>query len=229
MRQPSSEARQSWRWFTRAGHCLFLATHVGLDNLIAGRQRMSQNVIVQMTRENLIELRDAAASNAASLLHDAQLLFLGSRWAGAHGMATLAIEETGKAWLCHQKLLGLPGITRKELSDHAHKAISARQMIATVQQAAETPVNLDEIFGEHHDFAAEDDFYLRMAGFYVDLTDQGIEGGCNSVDEGRASESLMTAEVAAHVARTLREWNLPDCAPGPDESLVGKPIKPPAK
>ncbi|MCE7009038.1 AbiV family abortive infection protein [Kibdelosporangium philippinense] len=184
---------------------------------------------MEMTREDLVALRDASVQNAVSLLHDAQLLYLGSRWAGAHGMATLAVEEAGKAWLCHQKLIGLPGITRQDLSSHAHKAIAARQMIATVQQASEKIFNLDEVYGEHHDYAADCDFYLRMAGFYVDLTEHGVVGGANSITEDQASSSMVVAEVAVRMAKTLPEWELPDREPGSSERLVGKPLKPPVR
>lgn len=188
------------------------------------------HVSVTSSRADLIALRDAAAANAANLVEDARLLFKAERWAGTHGIATLALEEVGKAWLCHQKLVGLDGITLKDLrSDHVHKAIAARQFIETAWQASQDVFNVNEVYGEHHDFAAEYSHSLRLTGLYVDLEDSEVVGGAGSVTKDKAEESLMLACIGARLAATLHRWKLPDGEPGSDTSLVGKPLKPPKK
>jgi AbiV family abortive infection protein len=191
---------------------------------------LGDNAQVPQDRDTIITLRDAAASNSLSLTHDARLLLLGSRWAGAYALATLAVEEAGKAWLCQEKLLGIPGINKKRLrTDHVGKSIAARQMLAMRTEASKGEINIDAIFGEHHDYAADDAHYLRLLGLYVDLTDSGVAGGASSIDADTATGAVHLAIHASRAADELGVIPLPEVELGADTNdWIGVPIKPPA-
>ncbi|MFF7882778.1 AbiV family abortive infection protein [Streptomyces sp. NPDC020794] len=54
----------------------------------------------------LRQLAAAAQGNAADLAAEARILLEASRFARAHALATLALEELGKQALCHEALAG---------------------------------------------------------------------------------------------------------------------------
>ncbi|MFE2963852.1 AbiV family abortive infection protein [Streptomyces sp. NPDC059340] len=56
----------------------------------------------------LRQLAAAAQGNAADLAAEARILLEASRFARAHALATLALEELGKEALCHEALAGKP-------------------------------------------------------------------------------------------------------------------------
>ena len=182
-------------------------------------------------RDQIIALLRAAAENSVSLTNDAHLLLLAGRWAAAHALATLAVEEAGKTWLCHEKLTGVPGINKSRLQrDHEGKAIAARQMLAYLAGTAESVVDLDEVYGDHHEHAADYAHHLRMLGLYVDLTDLGIEGGADSVDEQSARDSLLLALRVSEAAVAISHLVLPDLSLGANEDDGNrKPINPPKR
>jgi AbiV family abortive infection protein len=171
-------------------------------------------------RDNILALRDAAAKNAMSLTHDAQLLLLGSRWAGAYALATLAVEEAGKAWLCHGQLCGIHGVNRKILDNHVGKAIAAREMLAMLTEASKREININEVFDEHHDYAADDAHLLRKLGLYVDLTDVGIAGGPDSVKEEDARASVTLAVQTSRAAAAVTDFDLPEGDLGADDGQL---------
>lgn len=122
--------------------------------------------------------RDQAISNARALADDAQVLFhAGQRWAGARYLAALAIEEVGKAWLCHRELCGLPGIEGVDLRrSHGLNAMAAGQFLTLVAQA-----------DRHH---------ARVTGY----------GHGEDVTEEHAADAVELASHAARAARRMREW-----------------------
>jgi len=54
-----------------------------------------------LTEQELMHLAQHAVENSHDLLNEAGMLFEGGRWARAGALAVLAVEESGKAQLCH--------------------------------------------------------------------------------------------------------------------------------
>jgi hypothetical protein len=141
----------------------------------------------------LTGIRDRAISNAQALADDAQVLFhAGHRWAGAHYLATLAIEEVGKAWLCHRELCGLPGLEGVNLRhSHGLNAMAARQFLTLVAEAA------------------------RRAA------PPGPDENETAVTEEQASDCVELASFAARAASRMAEWRVADPAKRTD-GLLGE-------
>lgn len=132
----------------------------------------------------LVGTRDRAISNARALADDAQVIFhAGNRWAAAHHLATLAIEEVGKAWLCHRELCGLPGLEGVDLRrSHGLNAMAARQFLTLATEAA------------------------RRAAPRGPLQDG------TAVTEEQAGDCVELASFAARVAPRMARWRLADPA-----------------
>lgn len=142
----------------------------------------------------------AALNNAHGLASDAAVLLDAGRYARAFALATFAIEETGKAWLTDERLRFRAKKPFKQ-DRHETKIAAARQMLALYESLGRGVVNTDEWFSESHDYAADDDFYSRMAGLYVDADvdfDRVVGGGAD-ISSGQAEELVMLAGYAAHV------------------------------
>lgn len=128
----------------------------------------------------LAVIRDQAIGNARALADDAQVLFhAGQRWAGARYLAALAIEEVGKAWLCHREICGLPGIEGVDLRhSHGLNTMAAGQFLALLAQ--------------------EDRLRARITGYR--------HGEDVDVTEEQAADAVGLASHAARAARRMREW-----------------------
>lgn len=142
----------------------------------------------------------AALNNAHGLASDAGVLLEARRYARAFALATFAIEEAGKAWLTDERLRFLAKRPFKQ-DRHETKIAAARQMLALYESLGRGVVNTDEWFSESHDYDADDDFYSRMAGLYVDADVEldRVMGGGSDISPERAEEFVMLAGYAAHV------------------------------
>ena len=95
-----------------------------------------------------------------------------------HGLATLALEEVGKAWLAH---LSAAIDEAPRPVGHVGKLIAAREfaaMYSSFQREGHSRYGGVVLRGP---CLAEDDFYTRMAGLYVDLIDGEIVGSPASI------------------------------------------------
>jgi AbiV family abortive infection protein len=142
----------------------------------------------------------ATLRNAHSLLADAQLLFGNERWARAQALATLSTEEIGKAWLAWQAMLAYPDAPIKPARQHAEKITAAREYLAFASGFLAGRVDVDEWFSEGHAYAADHDFFTRMAYLYVDVVDDEVVGGSTEATQGDAERALDVADAAVHLA-----------------------------
>lgn len=146
----------------------------------------------------------ATLVNAHDLASDALVLLEAERYARAFALATFAIEEVGKACLVNERLLFRAERPFKR-DRHETKITAARQMVALWESLGRGEINMDEWFSEAHEYEAEDDFYSRMAGLYVDV-DRGlgeVVGGGSDITAELAAELVSLAGYVAHVAMQL--------------------------
>ncbi|QJW38749.1 AbiV family abortive infection protein [Cellulosimicrobium protaetiae] len=145
----------------------------------------------------------ATLRNAHELASDAMILFEAGRYARAFALGTFAIEEAGKARLTDDRLRY--DSTKPFKKDrHEVKIAAARQMLAFAEGVRSGVVNIEDWFSEMHDYDAEDDFFSRMAGLYVDVDDEaGVVGGGAGITAEQAEEAVTLAGLAAHTAMSL--------------------------
>jgi AbiV family abortive infection protein len=154
--------------------------------------------------ETQSELLHAILQNAHDLVIDAETLLERGRWARAHALATLAMEEAGKAWLTH-------GHLQQAWSDplpkhpwrHQQKLEAARQMAAFAGMVEAGVGDLVALYAEEHTQLAEDDFFTRMTALYVDLRDGEVIGGSTAISQDRAQETCSLARPVVRAAMTL--------------------------
>jgi AbiV family abortive infection protein len=131
-------------------------------------------------RDDLIALIQISMRNAGALLDDACLLLDAHRAPRAHALATLALEEIGKASLCMLALLPLPepfyGFRSKgdfwaAWRDHADKLGWALGFLGLIVRE---PVGAVTEAIERIGTAACDGHLRKLRGFYVDYSDGKI-------------------------------------------------------
>ncbi|HVE95064.1 MAG TPA: AbiV family abortive infection protein [Acidimicrobiales bacterium] len=147
----------------------------------------------------------AVLQNAHALVADAEVLLSRERWARAHALATLAMEEAGKAWLADQLFQFAPDQPLPPRGwRHEEKLGAAREMHALVGMLRESrTIDMNEWFSEGHQYAAEYDFFTRMTGLYVDLQDGEVVGGPQAVTPGIARATVGLAGPLVHAALQL--------------------------
>jgi hypothetical protein len=135
-----------------------------------------------MPSANQLRLLAAAAEgNAADLAADARLLLEAGRYARAHALATLALEELGKRTLCLEALAGKLDENgfRKAWSSHLDKLESSYLEAILSANSAQR---------------------LKMRGLYVDANPIDADGAPltpSDVAPLAAQGIVETAEVAA--------------------------------
>ncbi len=158
--------------------------------------------------DRLDEASRQMAQNAALHVEDAAVLIEHERWRGAYVLATLALEEIGKAWALQQ-----PGDPQHRAAffntikrDHVAKIGQARQFGAWVDQfsrghdeAAETVIDLEAVFDEGHQYLADDDHDRRMSGTDVDILNGLPVGGSDAITEQEAKGHVEFAHTPGHV------------------------------
>jgi AbiV family abortive infection protein len=145
-----------------------------------------------MPSANQLRLLAAAAEgNAADLAADARLLLEAGRYARAHALATLALEELGKRTLCLEALAGKLDENgfRKAWSSHLDKLESSYLEAILSANSAQ---RLSAWY--------KDDAALKMRGLYVDANPIDADGAPltpSDVAPLAAQGIVETAEVAA--------------------------------
>lgn len=157
-------------------------------------------------REDLLALIQVSLRNAGDLLDDARLLLDAGRPPRAHALATLALEEIGKASLCMLALLPVPepfyGSSSKggfwvAWQDHAAKLGWALGFLGLIVREPAGPA-IEAV--ERLQGAARDGHLRKLDGFYVDYRDGKILSPAQvSAAEARqiADDARALLEVAA--------------------------------
>jgi len=162
---------------------------------------------------NDVQLDEACremALNALSHVEDAEVLIRQGRWRGAFALATLSMEEVGKAWAIQDEPPGHPQRRMASFNrvkrDHAAKLEQARQFAAWLDQLVVRPryedgkrmIDIEAIFDEGHQYMAENDHDMRLSGTYVDILDGLAIGGVGAVTEQQARDQLILGGFLAH-------------------------------
>ncbi len=141
-----------------------------------------------------LALADAARRNAAGLLQDARLLYDHGRYARAHALGVLGLEELGKYNICLRAATGLEDVQQhwRNLGHHTTKLEHAA--IAAVLFSSRFP-STDVVSRLEQAVAQESAAKLR--GLYVDWT-SGRVATPDEVPEDAATEilELLTELVA---------------------------------
>ena len=158
--------------------------------------------------DDLITLIQASLRNSASLLDDARLLLGSGRAPRAHALATLALEEIGKAFLCMLALLPMPiafyGVKSgddfwaawREHTDKLAWALGFREFLLL-----EPPGPAEQAFNRLR--AAVSDGHLRkLRGFYVDYDGQVLEPG--EISPAEAEQIIADTRLLLDIAD--RTW-----------------------
>jgi AbiV family abortive infection protein len=155
---------------------------------------MAQSSFPMPSATQLRQLAAAAEGNAADLAADARLLLEAGRFARAHALATLALEELGKRTLCNEVLAGKLDERgfRKAWSNHLAK-LDRSHVEAILSANSE-----ERIFAWY-----EDDATMKMRGLYVDANPVDADGAPltpSDVDRDAARGIVETAEAASGTA-----------------------------
>ncbi len=152
--------------------------------------------------DDLLALIQVSLRNAGDLLDDARLLLEAGRPPRAHALATLALEEIGKASLCMLALSPGPepfygsskGGFWAAWQDHAVKLGWALGFLGLIDREPAGPATeaIERLQG-----AARDGHLRKLDGFYVDYRDGKILSP--------AQVSAAEARQTANDARTLLE------------------------
>jgi len=143
-------------------------------------------------RDDLGKLVQASLRNAQDLLADARLLASAGRFPTAHAVATLALEEAGKASLCILVLLPSIGVLDSEgfwrsWRDHAAKLMWAASVLSVLIDEPDGP--LAQMLARLTDEARA--AHLRkLRGFYVDYSSED-------------AAVLLPSEIGAEEARAV--------------------------
>jgi AbiV family abortive infection protein len=155
-------------------------------------------------RDDLVRLIQASMFNARDLLADARVLLDGGSAPRAHALATLALEEVGKANLCilvvmPPGLLSVDGFWDSWRS-HTDKLLWARGLLDVIIR--EPAGALQQILSRLED-ASRSDHVRKMRGLYVDY-DRGevLVPGAIGDEEAR---QLMD-DVQATLDLLMRSW-----------------------
>lgn len=154
------------------------------------------------TADQLRQLKHAAEQNAEDLTADARALLDVGRFPRAYALAVLALEELGKAQLCHDVLAGDLDETsfRREWSTHVPKL--DRISILTIL-AAKTE---ERIFA-----ACEDDHTMKLRGLYVEPNQEHPGGPPQTPSEVSQAQATEMVEIAEEVTlgAASHDWVIP--------------------
>jgi len=158
-------------------------------------------------REDLGRLAQASLRNAKALLADARLLADAGRSPTAQAVATLALEETGKASLCILALM--PASTRvdaegfwRSFRTHADKLLWAGSVLRVL--VAEPSGALSALFERLTDESRA--AHLRkLRGFYVDYS-VGDSAVLEPADIGTDEAELVMADVETALGFMMPVW-----------------------
>lgn len=150
-------------------------------------------------RDDLGRLAQASLRNAQDLLADARLLAGAGRFPTAHAVATLALEEAGKASLCILVLLPSASVLDDEgfwqsWRDHAAKLLWAASVLSVLVDEPDGP--LSEVLARLTDESRA--AHLRkLRGFYVDYSSRNAAVLLPSEIGADEAEDVMSDVQAA--------------------------------
>lgn len=154
--------------------------------------------------ERLLKVAQAAMVNAGGLLDDARLLLDAGRWARAHALATLALEEFGKSTLCVAALQYSEEQSKKFWSDFTKHQVKLGYALSIVRTLiASVPANVVEAITRVVS-EAESGHNEKLAGLYVDIDSNNVILLPDRVTEAMARQTV--ADAAAVVEFFLPAW-----------------------
>jgi AbiV family abortive infection protein len=158
-------------------------------------------------RDDLGRLAQASLRNAQDLLADARLLAGAGRFPTAHAVATLALEEAGKASLCILALLPAASVLDAEgfwhaWRDHASKLLWAASVLGVLIDEPDGP--LSEVLARLTDESRA--AHLRkLRGFYVDYSSRDAAVLLPSAIGADEAEAVMS-DVQAALEFMMPAW-----------------------
>ena len=154
------------------------------------------------TADQLRQLKQAAEQNAEDLTADARALLDGGRFPRAHALAVLALEELGKAQLCHDALTGDLDEAEFRWAWRAHVFKLERIGVLTTL-AAKTE---ERIWAE-----GEDDHTMKLRGLYVEPNPDDPGGPPLTPSEVGQAQATEIVEIAEEVTRgaASHDWVIP--------------------
>ncbi len=161
-----------------------------------------------LTGAQLAELAEAALENANDLLDDARVLLENQRWARAYALAVLAAEEIGKFQLCIVAASYEPTDIRAWANYWKNFITHGPKLTNWIGQLIDS-LDWDFTTEGQSPWAREWDarkksaaivLELKMAGFYVDFSEEHVRRPSQLVDEKTAK---TTWEAIAFVIRSV--------------------------
>lgn len=157
------------------------------------------------TPERLLKIAQAAIVNAGGLVDDARLLLEAGRWARAHALATLALEEFGKSTLCVAALQYSEEQSKKFWSDFTKHQVKLGYALSIVRTLiASVPSDVVEAITRVVS-EAESGHSEKLAGLYVDFdSDNATILSPERVTEAMARQTV--ADASAVIDFFLPAW-----------------------
>ena len=162
--------------------------------------------------QDLEGLARAAFVNSRQQLASAELLLERAHWPVAHALATLALEEVGKAFLCIFSSAS-PEIFRdffwKVFVSHTIKLQIAHFALApmaagTSEQPAPDVAQAIMGFGQ----LARDNHSMKMRGLYVDYTDEAVLDPAEVTEQDAQSMVTLARAALDHLAPATTDEGL---------------------
>lgn len=181
----------------------------------------------QITSTLLHGLAVASFDNALRLIGDAEALVANSRWPGAHGLATLALEEFGKHIICVSAIGRVahdPDYAarfRRRFRDHTDKLRSGilhlESLLARdIEGVADAFLEFDDLAKSAH--------VRRLRGLYVDFDDGHVLIPAEEITENEAAELVRRVGIfiraAEATARGIERAEVPILQAVPDLSSL---------
>lgn len=157
--------------------------------------------------ERLAELAVAVRANAGDMIADARFMLDARRFARAHALAVLGLEEVGKVGLCLGALFGTFTLKQVLESWDRHVDKLTQSHLLAFLYAPSYPVTSNVV--ERLDAAIRSDAALRLRGLYVDPTRNGTAGP-GDISAAQATDIVVLAE---EIRVVLQEMDLAG-APG---------------
>jgi AbiV family abortive infection protein len=156
--------------------------------------------------QRLLKVAQAAAVNAGGLLDDARLLLGTGRWARAHALGTLALEEFGKATLCVAALQYSEDQAKKFWSDFTKHQVKLGYALSIVRTLmANLPDDVVEAITRVVS-EAETGHGEKLAGLYVDIDNSDNATILSPVRISEAMARQVVADAGAVVEFFLPAW-----------------------
>jgi AbiV family abortive infection protein len=154
------------------------------------------------TTDELLELANAALSNAEELLNDAVLLAEAGRFPRAYALAALACEESAKSSQCLSSTWSIctPGWFWARFNNHPVKLEPIH--LRTILESGKT-IESESWFVGRVRSDARSAHARKLRGLYVDLM-EGVIQNPSDINDQQALEMINTARAEIELSR--RKW-----------------------